>query len=89
MAFDDVPNNGGTVLAERHLALYRDPQGKLHALSSVCPHRGCDVDWNDSEKIWDCPCHGSQFKATGEVLRGPAMEPLKAAEPPKEPAPDR
>jgi glycine/D-amino acid oxidase-like deaminating enzyme/nitrite reductase/ring-hydroxylating ferredoxin subunit len=58
------------------VAAYRDDRGKLHVRSAVCPHLGCIVHWNRLEKVWDCPCHGSQFDATGRVLHGPAVDAL-------------
>ncbi len=81
---DDLPKGQGKLLADRHIALYRDEGGTLHAMNSVCPHRGCDVEWNGDERAWDCPCHGSRFAADGKVLRGPAMQPLPPAEVPSE-----
>ncbi|WP_341360986.1 FAD-dependent oxidoreductase [Georgenia sp. M64] len=57
-------------------AAYRDEQGELHMVSAVCTHMGCDVAWNDGEKSWDCPCHGSRFNYDGAVLHGPATSPL-------------
>ncbi|RYD67379.1 MAG: (2Fe-2S)-binding protein, partial [Verrucomicrobiaceae bacterium] len=59
------------------IAAYRDPAGELHVCSAVCPHLGCIVAWNSAEKSWDCPCHGSRFQATGEVIAGPAESDLK------------
>ena len=58
------------------VAVYCDLSGNRHEMSAVCPHLGCIVHWNVVEKTWDCPCHGSRFDATGEVLSGPALSGL-------------
>ena len=57
--------------------LFRDDAGNLHERSAVCPHLGCIVSWNATERSWDCPCHGSRFDPYGKVLNGPAIGPLK------------
>jgi glycine/D-amino acid oxidase-like deaminating enzyme/nitrite reductase/ring-hydroxylating ferredoxin subunit len=54
------------------VAAFRNEKGRLCVKSAICPHMGCVVRWNGAEKTWDCPCHGSRFQATGEVLAGPA-----------------
>ncbi len=71
---DKVPPGSGAVLRRglSKTAVYRDPEGNVHACSAVCPHLGCIVDWNDAEKTWDCPCHGSRFDSSGKVINGPA-----------------
>lgn len=58
-------------------AASRDESGKLHVVSAVCPHLGCLVHWNNAEKSWDCPCHGSRFEADGHFIEGPAFNDLK------------
>ncbi|HEX2121882.1 MAG TPA: FAD-dependent oxidoreductase [Thermoanaerobaculia bacterium] len=61
----------------KKVAVYRDGGGALHSVSPVCTHMKCDVAWNDAERTWDCPCHGSRFTPDGDVLNGPAREPLE------------
>jgi nitrite reductase/ring-hydroxylating ferredoxin subunit len=58
------------------VAVWRNPNGQVTRLSPTCTHMGCQVNWNASERTWDCPCHGSRFKPTGQVLSGPAESPL-------------
>ncbi len=77
-ATTDIPAGSGAVVRRGlgKIAAYRDPDGRLHTRSAVCPHQGCIVAWNSSENGWDCPCHGSQFDAYGRVLEGPAISDL-------------
>ncbi|MGG7176738.1 FAD-dependent oxidoreductase [Clostridium paraputrificum] len=56
---------------------YRDNSGELFIVDITCTHLGCELSWNDIEKSWDCPCHGSRFNYEGGILEGPATEPLK------------
>ncbi|HET6344655.1 MAG TPA: FAD-dependent oxidoreductase, partial [Myxococcota bacterium] len=78
LAHGDVsPGQGRVMRHEGHtLAVYHDEQGQYHLLSPVCPHMGCYVQWNDGDKSWDCPCHGSRFSATGTLINGPAVDDL-------------
>jgi Rieske Fe-S protein len=73
-----VRRDSGSVVSSlgRKHALYRDKNGKLHQMSASCTHMGCVVQWNGFESCWDCPCHGSHFSPTGEVLQGPAVKGL-------------
>lgn len=47
------------------------------ALSLVCTHQGCIVAFDESNDVFNCPCHGSKYNGTGAVLNGPAAQPLK------------
>jgi len=51
---------------------------KLISGDPACTHMGCTTKWNEAERSWDCPCHGSRFDEQGDVLHGPAIEPLKS-----------
>jgi len=59
------------------VAAYRDEDGEYHTVSAVCSHMGCLVEWNDGERSWDCPCHGSRFDVDGTPLETPAVEGLE------------
>lgn len=62
---------------EEKYAIYKNPEGKLKILPSICPHMGCTVQWNVAEKSWDCPCHASRFNTNGSVIEGPVLKPLQ------------
>lgn len=62
----------------KNMAAFKDENGVVHAVSAACSHMGCIVGWNETDRTWDCPCHGSRFELNGEVLHGPAVNPLKA-----------
>ena len=78
---DELKPGQGAVMREglSKLAVYRDDGGVVHKLSAVCPHLGCVVAWNSTEKTWDCPCHGSKYRADGRVYQGPANSDLSSA----------
>jgi len=63
------------------IAVYRDERGDIHRLSAVCPHLYGIVRWNDTERTWDCPCHGSRFDPYGKVVNGPAIVGLSPVSP--------
>jgi len=75
----EVPRGEGRIvdLAGDRLAVYRDDAYQLHVVSPVCTHMKCIVHWNQAERSWDCPCHGSRFSCDGEVIEGPAIAPLE------------
>jgi glycine/D-amino acid oxidase-like deaminating enzyme/nitrite reductase/ring-hydroxylating ferredoxin subunit len=68
-------------VAPKQVAGYRDEEGRLHTVSATCTHLGCIVAWNEAEKSWDCPCHGSRFDPDGRVLHGPAVRDLQPRAP--------
>ena len=77
-----APGKGKIVEVDnQRAAAYRSAQGQVFVLSPNCTHMGCVVTWNDAEKTWDCPCHGSRYDANGEVIQSPAIKgliPLKS-----------
>jgi glycine/D-amino acid oxidase-like deaminating enzyme/nitrite reductase/ring-hydroxylating ferredoxin subunit len=76
-SLENLKERQGIVLEEEKIAAYKDPTGQLHTYSAVCTHLGCTVTWNNSEKSFDCPCHGSRFSSSGTVINGPANTALE------------
>lgn len=74
-----IPRGGGAVLRRgvHLLAVYRDDAGGLHACNARCPHLSAVVAWNDAERSWDCPAHGSRFDGRGHCIHGPAVGDLE------------
>jgi glycine/D-amino acid oxidase-like deaminating enzyme/nitrite reductase/ring-hydroxylating ferredoxin subunit len=78
---DQLRPDTGAILRHgvKQIAVYKNKMGQVTELSAICPHLGCVVQWNSTEKTWDCPCHGSRFEAQGRVLNGPAISNMKPA----------
>jgi glycine/D-amino acid oxidase-like deaminating enzyme/nitrite reductase/ring-hydroxylating ferredoxin subunit len=72
-------NNEGSIVTVngQRAGGYRDENGELYLVDTTCTHLGCECEWNSGERTWDCPCHGSRFSYTGEIMNGPALKPLK------------
>jgi len=79
-----APGEGKVVkIDNEHVAVSKDLDGKIYAVSSVCTHMKCDVSWNNAEHSWDCPCHGARYNMEGKVITGPAnknLEPVNLKE---------
>ena len=58
----------------KQVAIYIDDKGIRHIVYSKCPHLKCNLLFNEVEKTWDCPCHGSRFSLDGICISGPSTE---------------
>lgn len=76
---EKVKRGTGRVLEinDQKVAVYKDHQGKVTAISAVCNHLGCIVHWNDVDETWDCPCHGSRYSKDGTVIHSPVIKNLE------------
>ena len=71
---------GGAMLVDMAgdtIMVVRVSDTQVVALSAICTHAGCSMDYVAGQKVIDCACHGSQFATDGSVLRGPAVRPLR------------
>lgn len=76
---DDIKTGEGKVVKYDgdSLAIYKDKNDELHTVSSACTHIKCNVAWNNTELVWECPCHGSRFTMDGEMITAPARKDLE------------
>jgi Rieske Fe-S protein len=75
----DLKQGEGAVMVEgdHKIAVYKKENGEVVKYSSKCTHLGCEIGWDNAQKIWVCPCHGAEFNVDGSVRKGPAKESLK------------
>ena len=62
------------VTIKNNIGTYIDEKGTEHKVKNKCPHLGCGLIFNEEEKTWDCPCHGSRFDIDGKCIKGPSNE---------------
>lgn len=67
--------NSVTTLKSRKIFVVRDGNS-FKALSVVCQHLGCAVEFSKEKNIFECPCHGSKYYRNGVNFAGPAPRPL-------------
>ncbi|MEH6904403.1 FAD-dependent oxidoreductase [Neobacillus drentensis] len=76
---DDLQAGEGSVVMYngKRAGAYKDENGKLYVVDTTCTHLGCECEWNHAEKSWDCPCHGSRYAYSGDVIEGPTKKALE------------
>jgi glycine/D-amino acid oxidase-like deaminating enzyme/nitrite reductase/ring-hydroxylating ferredoxin subunit len=81
-SIDEITNDSGAIIQRglNKVAVYKSRNGEVYQCSAACTHLGCVVHWNNVEKTWDCPCHGSRFDKFGTVVNGPAIADLTRIE---------
>ena len=76
---DQIENDNGAIIEKDNeiLGVYKDISGKVYAVKPICSHLGCLLSWNNTDKTWDCPCHGSRFDYMGKNIYEPAIKGLE------------
>lgn len=72
-------DNGGIIKVNgMNVGIYKNKNGEIYAVNPTCTHLGCLLTWNNLDKTWDCPCHGSRFDYNGKNLYDPAFKDLES-----------
>lgn len=78
---DIKQGEGGLIEWEnKKVGVYREESGKVYIVKPICSHLGCELTWNNLEKTWDCPCHGSRFTYKGKSIYDPSIKDLEVME---------
>ncbi len=80
--FAVLENDTGHVLEYKgqKIGVYKDTNGRIFTVKPICTHLGCLLSWNNLDKTWDYPCHGSRFDYMGHQLYNPAIRDLDVVE---------
>jgi Rieske Fe-S protein len=75
----DIKKDEGKIIDynDEKVGAYKDLEGNIYLVTPYCSHLGCELSWNDLDKTWDCPCHGSKFNYDGKNLYDPAIKDLE------------
>lgn len=79
-AAQELNENGYLIHNKSDVIIFRNSNNTLSAVSLLCTHQGCKVDWQKSSSSLYCPCHGSEFASDGKVINGPAKSSLSSFE---------
>ena len=76
---EDIENDNGAIIKidGKNVGVYKDKEGKIYCVKPNCSHLGCLLTWNNLDKTWDCPCHGSRFDYEGKNIYDPAVKDLE------------
>ena len=71
-----LKNNSGDIVyyKGKKRAVYKDENGELHIIKPLCAHLKCQLEFNENEKTWDCPCHGSRYDIDGNIITAPTVK---------------
>ena len=75
---NQIQNGEGKIVEVngQKIGIYKDKEGKIYKVNPVCKHLGCELSWNNLDKTWDCPCHGSRYDYKGKLIYGPSVKNL-------------
>ena len=79
---NDINNDEGKIVTinKTKIGVYKDKDGNVFKIKPVCSHLGCELSWNNLDKTWDCPCHGSRFDYKGNSIYSPSIKNLEPFE---------